>query len=214
MKDEEFDYDYCFDVAVDPIIYLKDRIYTHRINWSDISSNHKLSEPFIREFKNKVSWLNISTYQKLSEPFIREFQDKVSWVNIAQYQKLSEDFIRDFKDRVSWWYISQYQKLSEAFIREFKDRVIWGHISIYQRLSESFIKEFNIENYNILNIIHNCGNSNRLIIIRKDNPNIIEIGCYRGTKEEAIERINNKYDGQEAIDYIAKVEECFSLKVN
>jgi hypothetical protein len=65
-----------------------------------------------------------------------------------------------------------------------------------------------------LNVAHNCGKYNRQIIIRKDNPNIIEIGCFRGTKEEAITRINYKYDGQEAIDYIAKVEECFSLNVN
>ena len=65
-----------------------------------------------------VDWYNISYYQKLSEEFIRKFKDKVNWYSINYYQKLSEEFIREFKDRVYWYNISKYQKLSEGFIIE------------------------------------------------------------------------------------------------
>ena len=123
------------------------------MNWNLISENQKLSEPFIREFKDKVNWFRISSYQKISEPFIREFHDKLDWYEISSYQNLSEPFIREFQDKVNWIIISKYQQLSEPFIREFKDKVNWERISKYQNLSEYFIKEFNLEiedNWNYL----------------------------------------------------------------
>ena len=39
----------------------------------------------------------ISSYQKLSEEFIREFKDKVDWLYICRFQKLSEEFKKEFK---------------------------------------------------------------------------------------------------------------------
>ena len=90
-------------------------------NWDFYNyKKNKLSEEFIREFKDKVNWRYISGCQKLSEDFIREFKDKVLWNYISGYQKLSEDFIREFKDRVDWLYILKCQELSEEFKEEFK----------------------------------------------------------------------------------------------
>ena len=82
----------------------------------------------------------ISTNKKLSEDFIREFKDKVYWSSISVYQKLSEDFIREFKDEVSWDYISSNQKLSEDFIREMKDYVDWDDI-LYLDNPEAVLKK-------------------------------------------------------------------------
>jgi len=89
------------------------------VHWYHVSSCQKLSEGFIREFKDRVDWDLISSHQMLSEDFIREFKDKVNWHLISSRQKLSEDFIREFKDKVNWYLISSYQKLSKDFIREF-----------------------------------------------------------------------------------------------
>ncbi len=118
------------------------REFKDKVNWYYVSSCQKLSENFIREFGDMVDWHQISAHQKLSEDFIREFKDNVYWILISTYQKLSEDFIREFKDRVDWHCISAHQKLSEEFIREFRDRVDWDYISTYQKLSEDFIREF------------------------------------------------------------------------
>ena len=124
-------------LSEDFIREFKDQVY-----WYYISADQKLSESFIREFQNKVNWINISANQKLSEDFIREFKDKIDWNYIYYFQKLSEDFICEFQDKVDWRGISANQKLSEDFIREFKDKVKWYYISRYQKLSESFIREF------------------------------------------------------------------------
>ena len=115
---------------------------TNYRDWTSLSRHNRLTEDFIREFKDEVDWKVISAYQHLSEDFIREFEDRVSWGCVSHYQHLSEDFIREFQDRVDWFYLSMYQRLSEEFIREFKDKVYWAGISEYQRLSEDFIREF------------------------------------------------------------------------
>ena len=182
----------------------------NEIDWRFISDNFRLSEEFIREFSDKVNWYNISYSQKLSEDFIREFKDKVNWRLISNNQELSESFIREFKDKVDWSYISARQKLSESFIREFKDKVYWSHISCYQKLSDEFCKEFNIES-TILDSVFHCGQYSRTIYIKKESPDIIYIGCFKGTKPEAIDSISKKYSGQEYIDYISKVEQCFNF---
>lgn len=127
----------CHKLSEDFIREFKDDVV-----WTYISSCQKLSEDFIREFGDMVDWYRISAFQKLSENFIREFKDRLDWGQISRFQKLSEDFIREFKDMVSWSYISESQKLSENFIREFKHKVNWSDISIYQKLSENFIREF------------------------------------------------------------------------
>ena len=112
------------------------------VDWYCVSAYNRLSEDFIREFKDRVYWYYVSATQKLSEGFIREFSDRVDWGLISIYQKLSEDFIREFKRKVNWSDISIYQKLSEDFIREFKRDVSWYWISSYQKLSDDFIREF------------------------------------------------------------------------
>jgi hypothetical protein len=112
------------------------------INWIYVSKCEKLSEDFIREFKDCVDWFYISRYQVLSESFMREFKDYIYWNCFGIVQVLSESLIRDFKDKVSWDYISRFQALSEPFIEEFKDEVSWYFISEYQKLSEPFIEKY------------------------------------------------------------------------
>ena len=123
------------------------REFKNRVNWRYVSSNQKLSEDFIREFQNKVDWVNVSIFQKLSEDFIREFQNEVDWEYICKFQKLSENFINEFRCQVHWEHICIYQKLSENFIREFRYQVDWYYIRRFQRLSENFINEFNLKIY-------------------------------------------------------------------
>ena len=180
--------------------------------WDAISWNQKLSEDFIREFHESVNWSYISYSQVLSEDFIREFKDKVRWTEIAYKQVLSEDFIREFQKVVLWADISQYQKLSEDFIREFKNEVHWENISKYQVLSKEFICEFKDQLYLdelCINSVHHCGDFLRTIYIKKNNPSTIHIGCFEGTKEEAIESVRKKY-GLDS-EYEKKVLECFNF---
>ena len=89
-------------------------------NWLNSDYSYSDNCPYCRQcinFNTKIieviDWERISHHQKLSEDFIREFKDKVDWENISACKKLSEDFIREFKDKVDWEYSSgcqNYQK--------------------------------------------------------------------------------------------------------
>lgn len=115
--------------------------YIHEIGpWFSISAKCKLSERFIREFKDRVDWHWISRSQKLSEGFIEEFEDKVDWKYISECQKLSESFIKKHKDKVDWQLISQNQLLSREFIIENSRLLDWNSIG---QNSETLKKLFN-----------------------------------------------------------------------
>jgi len=56
------------------------------------------------------------------------------------------------------------------------------------------------------NIVTGCGTYNRVVIRYGD---ICHIGCWKGTKEEAIEAISEKYIGKAKDKYIDKIEQLF-----
>jgi len=206
---------------------------TKNINFDFVTSEYILSDDFIRKYQDDLKWTKVSWSQPLSESIIREFQDKVNWTLITSEQKISENFIREFSHKVNWNYLSWAQKLSEDFIEEFADKVNWLRISAYQELSEEFI-ENNLERLdiiklaesrslsdefckkhkiecNILSSVFHCGTEHRCIYRTKDEPDLINIGCFKGTKREAKAAISKKYKGEKRKDYIAKVEKCFSI---
>jgi len=59
---------------------------------------------------------------------------------------------------------------------------------------------------NKFNIVTGCGTQKRVVIRYED---ICHIACWKGTKEEAIEAISEKYIGKAKDDYIAKIEQLF-----
>ena len=48
-------------------------------DWLIISSNGKLSEEFMREFKQKIHWRVTYIHQTLSDDFLIELQDTMNW---------------------------------------------------------------------------------------------------------------------------------------
>ena len=57
------------------------------------------------------------------------------------------------------------------------------------------------------NIVTNCGNLNRTVIRYKK---LCYIGCFTGTKKQAIKAISKKYTDKNKDDYIAKIEELYN----
>ena len=70
-----------------------------------------------------------------------------------------------------------------------------------------------LENTKITNypVVYDCGVLNRVIYLDLEDKRYINIGCFKGTKDEAIESVKEKYNGKDQEDYIAKIEECFSM---
>ncbi|MEG1141780.1 MAG: hypothetical protein RSE41_04955 [Clostridia bacterium] len=114
-----------------------------QINWSNLSYDYKLSEEFIRHFKDKVYWPYISYKQNLSESFIEEFEDKIEFESISVlYNKFSLEFIRKYKNKISWDYLSYAVNLPYSFIKEFSDLLDWKEVSTNTVLSEDIMRAY------------------------------------------------------------------------
>lgn len=62
-------------------------------------------------------------------------------------------------------------------------------------------------------VAYDCGKSSRAIYLSVKDKNIIHIGCFKGTKQEAIDKITGaiEYSALEVAEYVKKVEQCFSM---
>lgn len=75
---------------------------------------------------------------------------------------------------------------------------------------EDILEEFEITNDKVS--VYNCGRHKRKIHINSCNPEAINIGCFRGTKKEAIREVRTKYKGNKYLkDYEEKILLCFYL---
>lgn len=63
----------------------------------------------IRKDPKNLDWFGLCYDRKLSENFIKEFKNKICWPVVSMCQTLSEDFIREFQDQVNWYFIFHRQ---------------------------------------------------------------------------------------------------------
>ena len=104
-----------------------------------------LKEMNVFEPENKILssyWYHLSGNRKLSEKFMREFKDELYWKPISRKQVLSEDFIREFKDYIDWQYASYCQNLSTAFLIEFKKEIHWNDYFYELEIEFEFMKQY------------------------------------------------------------------------
>ena len=96
------------------------------------------------------------------------------------------------------------------FIKEYKDtlRSYSDYIKHTKELTLEEIKLLNVTNPNLATE-HNCGENERTIYIELVNPEIISLGCFTGTRSEAIKAVMEKYNEKEAKEYIEKINNCF-----
>ena len=88
-------------------------------DWKNISKR-KLSEEFMKKYKDNLNWHDIIIHKDISQQFIYKFHDKIIWYNI--YQLIPEGLMElmvNFQDSNDWRYASERQKLSENFIEKF-----------------------------------------------------------------------------------------------
>jgi len=76
------------------------QIFDLQFKWNLIPNNEFEAEGFNNWWDSPRYWTNISAREKLSEEFIREFKDRVNWHYISLTQKLSEGFIREFIEKL------------------------------------------------------------------------------------------------------------------
>ncbi|WP_418186763.1 hypothetical protein [Aliarcobacter lanthieri] len=132
---------------------------------------------------------------------------------------LSNTGITSLPDNLS---VSGYLDLSNTGITSLPDNLSVGG-SLY--LSNTGITSLpdnlsvsgylDLRNTGITNypLVHNCGIGSRTIYLDRNDKNIICIGCFRGTQDEAIQAISEKYkyNHNERDKYIQNVKDCFDL---
>lgn len=93
-----------FKLKVEYPIVNYDQIKIEKIEMLKISRSYndeEIRKEITEKGIDKVDWLEISIERKLSESFIREYKDYVNWHFISLYQTLSENFVEEFKDKLS-----------------------------------------------------------------------------------------------------------------
>jgi len=133
----------------------KKQLFDLEIKYPDINQFGKTFRIFYPSnekywYKNPKVWKEISEKCKLTEDFMREFKDYIHWGYACRRQTLSEDFIREFQylfKPMDWQGISYYQTFTENFMREFKDKLDWEMIIEFQNISYEFKQEMKKEGY-------------------------------------------------------------------
>jgi len=96
----------------------KQQIFNLQIKYPDIIPITGSGKPIKNWWYDCYAWINVCMNLRLSEEFMREFKDYIVWATVSRYQPLSESFIREFKDYVDWRNIYQSQILTPDFIDE------------------------------------------------------------------------------------------------
>jgi len=164
---------------------LREVINKETLTQEDTMIENSLHQFFERVFSNESE--NIPSY--LSNDIIEEFIKYIPISSIAYETDLLDDieFIKRNKG-----YLSNHSN----FIKQAKD------------LTLEEIKLLNVTNPNLATE-HNCGETERTIYIELVNPEIISLGCFTGTRSEAIKAVKEKYNEKEAKEYIEKINNCF-----
>jgi hypothetical protein len=161
--------------------------------------------------------LTVSGWLDLSRTNIRELPDNLTVLGALN---LSYTRIKKLPDNLT---VGGALNLSHTKIKKLPDSLAVGgnlyidNSKITELLDNLTIGgELYMEGCDIINypLVNNCGNVNRTIYLDLQDKSLIAIGCFKGTKEEAINRINEKYSGNAAKEYITKVEQCYQIGVD
>lgn len=184
-----------------------------------LSNNQLISEDLFPLLIDYVNIKSIGIHQQLSEKFIETYFNLLS-IDIISAQKLSKYFINKYKDKLSLKILLLHNEISEKLIldnqilfKKYALYIIMYHNPSYNLITNfcnGLLKEFNAPRYIA---VFNCGFGNRMIK-RKYDSDLISIGCFKGTYQEAIHAIDKKYKNTSiGINYKTNVLKCFEKEL-
>lgn len=89
--------------------------------WNYLGIHRETSIDLAHKLEDKINWSAFSSEAKMNDNFIREFKDKLDWTRISiRYARIfTEQFMREMFDYIDWYYlIREKEKMSIDFIRE------------------------------------------------------------------------------------------------
>ena len=184
-----------FDVnhPVEELFTEKEQQNLSGIDWSNLLQNYPQFEKFFTEkFRQKLDGLQWCLLLEQQSHFEKYFQEDI-------LQKLDGD---------EWsCLLKSKPHFVRSFRKEFQQRLNGFEWCDLLEEHPQFIS-LDPDQYKF---VLNCGENKRAVWIDVENPLIIHIGCFYGSKAHAIRAISEKYSGEERDTYIAKVNECFDL---
>lgn len=110
------------------------------MDWEHISTDHTLSEAFLREHAKDINWDIICRERPMTASFIEAFYKHIKWRTLSFNTSLSLPIIEKYFQQLDKHIISQYQTLSEPFIEIYREELSWKEISYKQKLSIPFME--------------------------------------------------------------------------
>lgn len=96
-------------------------------HWDYLGVYRETSIDLAYKILDKINWPAYSAEGKMSEDFMREFKDKLDWtrVTMGYANRFSDQFIREMKDYINWYYIlRERKKISIDFLREIVNKLL------------------------------------------------------------------------------------------
>lgn len=130
----------------------KERDLLMRLNeemWYDISCSHgkgifKLSDDFIKEYKDKVDWAVITKdyMNDMSLEFMSDMGSYIRWDIMCRGMELDIDIVRAHEVDMDWSYISRYWRIDIDLFREFSHKIRWDIVSRYRVIGDLLMDNF------------------------------------------------------------------------
>ena len=102
----------------------KQQIFNLQIKYPDIIPITGSGKPIKNWWYDCYAWINVCMNLRLSEEFMREFKDYIVWATVSRYQPLSESFIREFKDMLELNLLVKRNRNRRHLSRKFKNEIL------------------------------------------------------------------------------------------
>ena len=118
-----------------------------------IHKKFKLTDAFIKKYKNKVqdfNWFVVS--EQMDDEDLFKFMEYIQWNDPAPYYLMSENFIKTYPNIIHWQTLCSVRELSEELIDQFSDKVHWPSVlQLKDNLSDGFKSKYKhiIEKINV-----------------------------------------------------------------
>lgn len=204
----------------------KDNII-HSFSYNSIPTEDGVREFAERVWDNTQYWEQVITHCKLSESFIREFKDRFNISYIVYYQKVSKDFIREIMEDnnvIFWRNLCSSQNIGSEYFNEFRFKLHWTNI-LSDRTHSISPEEVEEHFYDILDFT-TCQDAREWELATLSRyPNLTQqfinkhskwldwnfISCYQDLSEDFIERNQDKVNW-DMISSSQKLSKKFIMK--